>query len=87
MAAGSRSGSAAVMQGTSFSTALATRRIALAMLEWIDMGCVGEAPGSEAWFQAMAMQDELSLGYPGKVMAEKAGAGRLAAPATGRMQR
>ncbi len=87
MAAGSRSGSAAVMQGTSFSTALATRRIALAMLEWIDTGCVGEAPGSETWFQAMAMQDELSLGYPGKVMAEKAGAGRLAAPATGRMPR
>lgn len=87
LAAGSRSGSAAAMEGTSFSTALATRRVALAMLEWIDGNRTGEAPGTEAWFQTRAATDEASSGWPGRTAEVKAGFGRLAAPATGRLAR
>jgi hypothetical protein len=87
LAAGSKSGSAAAFQGTSFSTALATRRIALAFLDWIDGGQQGDAPGTEAWFDAQATADEAAADWPGRTMPEKAGFGRLTAPATGRLQR
>lgn len=87
MAAGSKSGTAAVMGGTSFSTALATRSVALAMLDWIDSGKVGVAPGTETWFQAKATADETSAQWPGRTVPEKAGFGRLTAPASGRPAR
>ena len=69
------------MGGTSFSTALATRAVALAMLEWIDNGKTGPAPGTEDWFQARAAN------WPGETLPEKGGFGRLTAPATGRLAR
>ena len=87
LAAGSKSGSAAAMQGTSFSTALATRAVALALLDWIDIGRTGEAPGSDAWFRNRAAADERRVAWPGQTEPEKAGAGRILAPATGRMAR
>lgn len=87
LAAGSRSGSAAAMQGTSFSTALATRAVALAMLDWIDGGRVGEAPGSEDWFRARSGSDETAAGWPGRTATVKAGFGRLAPPPRGRALR
>ena len=87
MAAGSKSGSAALMSGTSFSTALATRMVAIAMLGWIDGKRVGEAPGTEDWFQAEALTHEGIKDWPGDVRPEKAGFGRLTTPATGRMER
>ncbi len=87
MAAGSKSGSAAIMGGTSFSTALATRSVALAMLDWIDGGRSGTPPGDEVWFQAQANQDESQANWPGTTMPEKGGFGRLTAPANGRMPR
>ncbi len=87
LSAGSKSGSAVAMQGTSFSTALATRRVALAMLDWLDDGRSGEAPGSETWFETAALADEATAAWPGQTVPEKAGFGRLAAPASGRMER
>ncbi|MEO0915458.1 MAG: hypothetical protein AAFY31_00485 [Pseudomonadota bacterium] len=87
MAAGSKSGSAALMSGTSFSTALATRAVSQAMLDWISAGRVGEAPGTEGWFQVEAQTHESAAGYPGATVAEKAGGGRIAAPETGRLPR
>lgn len=87
LAAGSKSGSAAAMQGTSFSTALATRSVALAMLDWIDGGRRGDAPGAEDWFQAEAVTDEAARSWPGRVTPVKAGFGRMKAPATGRPAR
>ncbi len=85
LASGSKSGSTMTMEGTSFSTALATRRIALALLNWIDGGKTGPAPGDEAWFNALAVAED--TGYPGQTMPEKAGYGRLDGPDTGRMPR
>lgn len=87
IAAGSKSGSATAMQGTSFSTALATRRIALAMLDWIDGGKQGEAPGSEAWFLQQTVQDETAGDWPGQVESVKAGFGRMFSPERGRVDR
>ena len=87
LAAGSRSGSAAAMEGTSFSTALATRAVALATLEWIDGKRTGEAPGTEAWFQTETATDEAAAGWPGRTMPVKAGFGRMNAPPTGRVAR
>ena len=75
------------MEGTSFSTALATRAVALAMLDWIDGGRVGDAPGTEAWFQARVTVEETAAGWPGKVEPAKAGFGRMAAVPHGRMAR
>ena len=75
------------MQGTSFSTALATRSVALAMLDWIDGGRRGDAPGAEDWFQAEAVTDEAARSWPGRVAPVKAGFGRMKAPATGRPAR
>lgn len=87
LAAGSRSGSAAAMQGTSFSTALATRAVALAMLDWIDGGKVGDPPGTEDWFQARATVEETAAAWPGKVQPAKGGYGRMAAVPRGRLAR
>ncbi len=87
LAAGSRSGSAAAMEGTSFSTALATRAVALAMLDWIDNGRVGEAPGTEDWFHARATVQETSAAWPGRTEPIKAGFGRMTAEARGRVPR
>lgn len=87
LAAGSKSGSAALMSGTSFSTALATRAVSQAMLGWIDGGRSGTAPGDESWFQSRVSADEASAGWPGGTVPEKAGYGRMTAPSTGRIRR
>jgi hypothetical protein len=89
MAAGSKSGSAALMSGTSFSTALATRAVSQAMLTWLDRPdrTFEDAPGTEAWFAEKAAADEAHANWPGATVAEKAGAGRVAAPGTGRIPR
>ncbi|MBT8424999.1 MAG: hypothetical protein KJO67_08485, partial [Silicimonas sp.] len=87
MAAGSKSGSAAAMQGTSFSTALATRRVALAMLEWIDGDRNGQAPGSEGWFEITASDEDADADWPGQVPEIKGGHGRMTRPGTGRLPR
>lgn len=87
LAAGSRSGSAALMSGTSFSTALATRAVSQAMLTWMDDGRNGEAPGTEAWFEARVQNDETNANWPHPTMPEKAGFGRMDGPQTGRLPR
>ncbi|MEM7720394.1 MAG: hypothetical protein AAF222_14440, partial [Pseudomonadota bacterium] len=87
MGAGSKSGSAALMSGTSFSTALATRAASQAMLDWISAGRIGEAPGTETWFCDQAKGHKGTTHYPGETVAEKAGCGRIAAPNTGRLPR
>lgn len=87
LGAGSRSGSAALMSGTSFSTALATRAVSQAMLTWISEGRPGEAPGTEEWFCKRAQSDGIHAAWPGNTVPEKAGCGRLNAPATGRLSR
>ncbi len=87
MAAGSRSGSAALMAGTSFSTALATRAVSQAMLAWMDNGRQGDAPGTEDWFQDRVLNDETNSAWPHPTMPEKAGFGRMDGPQTGRLPR
>lgn len=87
LGAGSRSGSAVAMQGTSFSTALAARAVALSMLEWIDGGRVGEPPGSERWFEDRTRGDETTAGWPGTTEPVKAGFGRVTSGARGRSER
>ncbi|MEK6217425.1 MAG: hypothetical protein N2B03_09460, partial [Boseongicola sp.] len=87
LAAGSKSGSTVAMAGTSFSTALATRRIALALLGWIDGGKLGTAPGDEAWFDATATFEDASMHYPAATAPPKGGFGRMKAPDTGRIER
>ena len=87
LAAGSRSGSAVAMSGTSFSTALATRRIALALLGWIDGGRQGTAPGDEVWFDATASTEDAAAQFPAATAPAKAGFGRMNAPDTGRIER
>ncbi len=87
MAAGSKSGSAALMSGTSFSTALATRAVSQAMLTWIDQGRQGDAPGTEDWFREHAQAEEDTANWPGVTVPEKGGWGRMKAPATGRISR
>ena len=89
LGAGSKSGSAALMSGTSFSTALATRMVSQAMLTWMDLptDAKPEAPGTEAWFCALADGDEEQSNWPGIAVSEKAGCGRVNAPGTGRLPR
>lgn len=93
MGAGSKSGSAALMSGTSFSTALATRAVSQAMLDWMDGGRNGEAPGTADWFCQKADHDEQDPNHPtrpkwpGDTITEKAGCGRVDAPDTGRLDR
>lgn len=87
MGAGSKSGSAALMSGTSFSTALATRAVSQAMLTWMDNGRDGDAPGTEAWFCERAEEDEQQASWPGTTVSEKTGCGRVHAPDTGRVRR
>jgi len=87
IASGSKSGSTIAMEGTSFSTALATRRIALALLSWIDDGKTGPAPGDEAWFTKQASGEDAGADFPGHTTPEKAGPGRMRAPDTGRIAR
>ncbi|MEO0945174.1 MAG: hypothetical protein AAFY06_10080 [Pseudomonadota bacterium] len=87
MAAGSRSGSAALLAGTSFSTALATRAVSQAMLDWIAKGRKGTAPGTEEWFKAEAAVGEAAESWPHPTVPEKAGYGRMLAPETGRLPR
>jgi len=87
MAAGSKSGSAYTMVGTSFSTALATRRIALELMKWVKGGRVGPPPGDEAWMQSLAQSEDAAAGYPGKTKRLKAGRGRMDGVDTGRIAR
>ena len=87
MAAGSRSGSAALMAGTSFSTALATRAVSQAILRWLDDGAERDAPGGEAWFANGAENDEVTQNWPVAGCPEKVGAGRRVGPPTGRLPR
>ncbi|MEM8802108.1 MAG: S8 family serine peptidase [Pseudomonadota bacterium] len=87
MAAGSRSGSAALLAGTSFSTALATRAVSQAMLDWIAKGRKGTAPGTEEWFKAEAAVGEAAKSWPHPTVPKKAGYGRMLAPETGRLPR
>ena len=87
LGAGSKSGSAAVMQGTSFSTALATRMVAMALLDWLDGGRKSDAPGSEGWFLKQAVAEEAEADWHGRVSAIKGGFGRLPAPPRGRLPR
>ncbi len=89
MAAGSRSGTAALMAGTSFSTALATRAVSQAMLRWLDTPIAerGEAPGTEEWFRQRVENDEAGRNWPGDTTTEKAGFGRMDGPETGRQPR
>ncbi|NNE87355.1 MAG: S8 family serine peptidase [Silicimonas sp.] len=84
MGAGSKSGSATAMAGTSFSTGLATRAVALAMLDWLD-DKTKPVPGDEPWFAAQAAKTAGQ--FPGQTVKKKAGAGRLFAPDTGRVER
>jgi hypothetical protein len=67
------------MQGTSFSTAMATRRVALALLDWIDGGRPedGTGIGTAAWLKTLAEQEEQAQRFAGKIVPEKSGAGRL----------
>lgn len=84
LGAGSKSGSVTAMSGTSFSTGLATRAVSLAMLDWLDDKSK-PVPGDEAWFADQAAK---TVGhFPGKVVKQKAGAGRMFAPSTGRIER
>jgi hypothetical protein len=89
MAAGTKSGSAALMSGTSFSTALATRAVSQAMLAWLDRPdrTLKDAPGSEDWFRERVEADEEQSRWPGSTVPEKAGWGRMQAPGTGRLRR
>ncbi len=87
MAAGSKSGSAYTMVGTSFSTALATRRIALELLKWVKGGRVGAPPGDEAWMRSLAKNENDAAGYPGRTKRRKAGRGRMKGVNTGRIAR
>lgn len=87
MSAGSKSGSAALMAGTSFSTALATRAVSQAMLSWMDQGRQGDAPGTEDWFRQQADAEEAVMNWPGGTVPEKGGFGRINGPTTGRMPR
>lgn len=86
--AGSRSGSALALQGTSMATALATRRIAQALLGWHASGASARTvTGSPAWIARLAAAAEASAGHPGRIAAPKSGAGRLAAPDIARIPR
>ncbi len=87
MAAGSKSGSAYTMVGTSFSTALATRRIALELLDWVKKGRRGTPPGDEAWVQNTAASEDSTAAYPGQTKRKKAGGGRMNGVDTGRIPR
>lgn len=91
MGAGSKSGSAALMSGTSFSTALATRAVSQAMLAWVSkpQKCKDEhtPPGDKNWFCERAQDNETDADWPGATVPEKAGCGRVYAPPTGRMPR
>ena len=98
LGAGSKSGSVTAMSGTSFSTGLATRAVALDLLDWLDppLPNPGPAPdpkpipGTEEWFTELAKRDEGppdDRRFPGQVVKEKAGAGRILSPPTGRIAR
>ncbi|MEM9970090.1 MAG: S8 family serine peptidase [Pseudomonadota bacterium] len=88
MAAGSKSGSAYTMVGTSFSCALATRRIALALVDWVkDGGTATPVPGSEAWMDAITTAEDAAADWPGRTRRRKAGSGRMAGADTGRIAR
>ncbi len=87
MGATSKSGGAALMSGTSFSTALATRAVSQAMLGWMTGPKDTEAPGTEAWFRERAECGESHDEWPGGTVPEKAGFGRVNGPPTGRMPR
>ncbi|CAN0595218.1 unnamed protein product, partial [Ectocarpus sp. 12 AP-2014] len=68
MGAGSKSGSVTAMSGSSFSTGLATRAVALAMLDWLEDTTL-PVPGDEAWFKEQV--DKTEGHFPGKVVTEK----------------
>lgn len=95
LAAGSRSGAAVVMQGTSFACAEATRIIAAALLDWLDAGATGPVPGDAADLRARAAAAEAALAAarPDQAIPAaqfprlKLGAGRLPRQAHGRLPR
>jgi hypothetical protein len=90
LAAGGRSGSAVVMQGTSFATAEATRLVAAALRDWLDGGAdLSAAPMDAADAAARAAAADAAAGFavPARQLALKLGAGRFAADRHGRVGR
>lgn len=86
--AGSRSGSAMAISGTSVATALATRRVSQALLRWRALG--GSATsgiGNAAWLARLGLRAEASVARPGRISADKSGAGRIPAPEVQRIGR
>jgi hypothetical protein len=61
--------------------------VAMALLDWVDEGRPGDAPGSEGWFLEQAVARETEANWPGRVSAIKGGFGRLPSPPRGRLQR
>ena len=84
LAAGSRSGTAVVMQGTSFATALATRDIADLLQGWKP----GDAEaGTDKAMRALAQQTDPNDGARGRIFPFKSGAGRMPGLPNQRMPR
>ena len=87
LAAGSRSGSAVVLQGTSFATAEATRWIVEDMMDWHRKGRNPTSPlGSPARLATAAAQAD-SYKIPPKSLGLKLGGGRMPAQSGGRVGR
>lgn len=88
LAAGAKSGSVLAMQGTSFATALATRMVAVDLLDWSRTAADSVlGAGSAAWMERVATLHEASGSFPGDAAPAKIGAGRLPAPALDRIPR
>ncbi len=97
LAAGGRSGSVAVVQGTSFATAEATRVVALMMLDWLDAGATGPGPADAKGFRLHAILSDARLCAtamaggatlpPIAELPDKLGAGRLLRQSHGRPAR
>lgn len=54
LAAGSKDGSVAALQGTSMATALATRDVTIAILDWLEDTSGLARPPDEAWLRSLA---------------------------------
>lgn len=90
LAAGAKDGSVAAFRGTSMATGLATREIAMALMDWD--GNPGTAIGTEDWLRERAEHNEAAVKAAGvpdrwgfarpwpKIYKLKVGVGRLAAP-------
>ena len=83
MAAGARSGSAAVLQGTSFATGEATRIVAHDLLRQLDAGVAGPA----LQVAGAGFPPDQAYAIPTSAMPLKLGARRLAAQDHGRLPR